>query len=145
MTKPALSIHALLPADPVIAVHKMIKFSKALVEMAERESQALVQNDMLTFAILQDEKEKLGAQYTAASEEFRQRLEAFRRVDRALLMRLEQLQRALGEKSHANNMIVEQIRKRSETNTQQTLLQAQEIAQRYHISMPPAQEQIAGA
>ena len=123
----------LLPADPVIATHKMIKFSKELLDLAERESQALVQNDMLTFAILQDEKEKISAQYMAASAEFRRRLDSFRAVEKGLMMRLEQLQRTLSEKSHSNNIIVENIRRRSERNTHQTLLAAQEMGQTRRI------------
>jgi hypothetical protein len=130
-----------LPKDPKQAAEKLIKLSRSLVDLAERETQALVQNDIVTFAILQDEKEFLTGQYAAASEEFRSRLEEFRSLDRAVLARLEELQKRLAEKTHANNAIVMQMRQRAVKNTQSTLLSAQELGQRNPVNFENKQQE----
>lgn len=105
-----------LPAQPVNAIQQLIRISQNLINVAEKETQALLLNDMLAFAIIQHEKEKLAAQYVTASEEFRNRIEDFRKIDPALIRRLEKLQRDLGEKTHGNNGLVDQIRQRAEKN-----------------------------
>ena len=120
----------LLPEDPAQALQRMIKISRTLLEFSERETQALVQNDMITFSILQDEKELLVEQYIRASEEFRNRIDDFRTIDSALLDRLNAVQNKLGEISASNNAIVIKIRQRAETNTQKTLISAQELGQK---------------
>jgi hypothetical protein len=130
-----------MPKDPKQAAEKLIKLSRSLVDLAERETQALVQNDIVTFAILQDEKEFLTGQYAAASEEFRSRLEEFRSLDRAVLARLEELQKRLAEKTHANNAIVMQMRQRAVKNTQSTLLSAQELGQRNPVNFENKQQE----
>ena len=119
----------ILPQDPNQCIQRLTKISQALMDLAERESQALVINDMMSFSILQDEKDMLASQYMKASEEFRERVQEFRRVDRSLLDRLEKLQTKLGEKTHSNNALVSQMRKRAQTKTQKTLLTVQEMGQ----------------
>ena len=125
-----------LPKDPVQAVQKLVKISRTLLDLSERETQALVQNDTVTFAILQDEKEMLADQYTKASEEFRSRLEDFRRTDRALLSQLESIQKKLTEKMHANAAIISQMRARAEKTTQSSLITAQELGQSKQVKFP---------
>lgn len=110
-------------------MQQLIRISHQLVQLAENETQALVQQDMLAFAIMQHEKEKLAEQYTAASEQFRTRIEEFRNVDRNLLTQLETLQKTLAEKTQGNNAIIENIKSRAQQNTQQTLITVQELAQ----------------
>jgi len=97
--------------------------------LAERESQALAQNDILSFAILQDEKALIAEHYAAASNEFRARLPEFRGMNPALLDRLEALQHRLGEAAKQNNASVSRIYEQSKENTQNTLLSAQELGQ----------------
>jgi hypothetical protein len=124
-----------LPANATAAIQRLIQVSQKLVDLSERETQALLQRDMLTFAILQDEKESIANQYTQASEEFRARLEDFRNVEKPLLNRLELLQKNLAEKTQGNNVMVAQIKQRAETGTQKTLLMAQEYGQQKRVRM----------
>lgn len=124
-----------LPANATAAIQRLIQVSQKLVDLSERETQALLQRDMLTFAILQDEKESIASQYTRASEEFRARLEDFRNVEKPLLNRLETLQKNLAEKTQGNNVMVAQIKQRAEAGTQKTLLMAQEFGQQKRVRM----------
>ena len=124
-----------LPANATAAIQRLIQVSQKLVDLSERETQALLQRDMLTFAILQDEKESIANQYTQASEEFRARLEDFRNVEKPLLNRLELLQKNLAEKTQGINVMVAQIKQRAETGTQKTLLMAQEYGQQKRVRM----------
>ena len=118
-----------LPLSATAAIQRLIQVSQKLVDLSERETQALLQRDMLAFAILQDEKESIAGQYTKASEEFRSRLDDFRTVEKSLLNRLELLQKNLAEKAHGNNAMVAQMKQRAEAGTQKTLLMAQEFGQ----------------
>ncbi len=120
---------SVLPADAADAVRRMIKFSQNLLDLAERETQALLHQDALSFGVLQDEKEGLAHQYTTASEEFRSRLNQFRRVDKALIKQLEALQNRLSEKTRENMAFVERMRTKAEKSASKTLFTVQELAQ----------------
>lgn len=120
---------SVLPADATAAMRRMIKFSQSLLDLAERETQALLQQDTLSFGVLQDEKEMLAHQYTAASEEFRSRLNQFRSVDKTLIKQLETLQNRLAEKTHENMAFVERMKTKAEKNASKTLFTVQELAQ----------------
>jgi len=111
------------------AVQQLIKLTHNLADLAERETQALAQDDMLSFAILQDEKALIAEHYAAASNEFRARLPEFRGMNPALLDRLESLQQRLGEAAKQNNATVKRIYDQSKENTQNTLISAQELGQ----------------
>ncbi|MCE7887117.1 MAG: hypothetical protein DYH13_06405 [Alphaproteobacteria bacterium PRO2] len=124
-----------LPTNATAAIQKLIQVSQKLVDLSERETQALLQRDMLAFAIIQDEKESITGQYTKASEEFRARLDDFRNVEKSLLGRLEVLQKNLAEKTHGNNAMVVQMKQRAEAGTQKTLLMAQEFGQQKRVRM----------
>ena len=54
---------SLLPEKTGQALKYLITLSERLVELCDRETQAIVQNDMTTFSILQDEKEILAGKY----------------------------------------------------------------------------------
>ncbi len=123
-----------LPRERTQALQHLIKLTKNLANLAERESKALTQNDMLSFAILQDEKVLIAERYAKASEEFRNRLPEFRGIDGALLNRLQGLQEQLGEVSRQNNEVVKRLYERSRENTQATLLNAQELGQSKKIT-----------
>ncbi len=129
----------LLPQEKSQAISALIKVTQGLLDLAESESMALMQNDMTTFAILQDEKEDMAKRYTQASHEFRARLESFRGVDRTLLNRLESLQNALGEKNRNNNSFIESVRERAHMKSQSALLAVQELGQRYGAPSPAGQ------
>lgn len=117
-----------LPAQPEQAMQILCKLSQSLIDLAEQESQALIQKDMLAFAILQDEKERLSKNYLGASQEFRTRLNEFRRLDKSIINRLEGLQNNLGERTNDNNRLIAQIKAQAERNTQHSMLIAQEYA-----------------
>ena len=117
-----------LPAQPEQAMQLLCKLSQSLIDLAEQESQALIQKDMLAFAILQDEKERLSKNYLGASQEFRTRLNEFRRLDKSIISRLEKLQDNLGERTNDNNRLIAQIKEQAERNTQHSMLIAQEYS-----------------
>lgn len=123
----------ILPPTPSGGVQTVIRITQNLVALGEREMQALLQNDVLSFSLLQEEKENMTNHYKQASEEFQERLEEFRSVESALLDKLEAAQRRLGEITKGNNRMVEQMKNRAETNTQQTLLTVQELAQKRFV------------
>lgn len=124
----------LLPTDPVQAVKALIKLSERMVALSERETQVLVQNDLATFSILQNEKETATTRYTRASAEFRKRLREFKGTDQAALNQLENLQRRLGEIAQSNSDIVERMFKRASKKTHESLLTVQELAQKHPVT-----------
>ncbi len=127
--KPALPLH------PVAAIQQLIRISQSLMTLAERETQALLVNDMLAFSIMQYEKEKLSGEYVKASESFRNRLEEFRTTEPNLLSRLEKLQRDLSEKMAANNTIVERMRLNAEARAQKNVMNVMDPAFTKRIRM----------
>lgn len=132
------SAKAPLPAQPVVALQRLIRISQNLMALAEKETQALLTDDMLSFAIMQYEKEKIAEEYSQASENFRNRLEEFRKTDPHLLGRLEKLQRDLQEKMKNNNVIVDRIRERAQFNAQKNIIKANDpgTARRIRFSNP---------
>jgi len=123
----------ILPQDTSRALNMLIRLTNNLSHLADRESQALAQSDMVTFAILQDEKALVTEQYMNASEEFRSNINIYRGAEKPLLDRLEKLQIDLGEKTKSNNDAVQQIYDRAQSRTQNSLLAAQEFGQDQRI------------
>lgn len=119
----------ILAREKTQAVQQLIKLTRNLADLAEREAQSLAQNDMISFAILQDEKALIAEHYAAASNEFRARLPEFRGMNPALLDRLESLQNRLGDAARQNNDTVQRLYNQSKENTQNTLISAQELGQ----------------
>ena len=126
----------ILPQDKMQALNALIRVTQNLLDMAEKEAQVLAQNDMLAFAILQDEKQSVSERYVRLSAEFRERVDQFRGSDKSTLDRLDNLQKLLGEKTRQNNAIVKEMYERSKAKTETTLLAAQEIGQQVHVRMP---------
>lgn len=124
-----------LPQDSSQALRMLIKFSERIMDISEKETQALVQNDMGTFAVLQDEKEYVSSHYAQASMQFRERLNEFRASDPGLLARLEDLQGELRDKLNNNNKIVERMFFRSQEKVQNSLLTVQELAQQKPVNL----------
>jgi hypothetical protein len=133
--KSKLNNKSTLPVAPAAAVQHIIRLSQSLMTLAEKETQALLMNDMLAFTIMQHEKEKLAGDYMRASESFRNRLEEFRSADPNLLNRLERLQRDLTEKMNGNNAIVQRMRLRAQENAKKSLAEAREagLTRRVHF------------
>lgn len=122
-----------LASEKTQAVQQLIKLTRNLADLAERESQALAQNDMVSFAILQDEKALIAEHYAAAAQEFRSRLSEFRGMNPALLDRLEALQHRLGEAAKSNNEAVKRMHDQAQENAQSTLVSAQELGQKGQV------------
>lgn len=122
--------------DVSVTLNKLIRLTQNLSHLADREAKALAQNDMLSFAILQDEKTLVAEQYISASEDFRLNINTYRGAERDLLDRLEKLQQELGEKTSHNNTTVNHIYNRAQARTQSSLLAAQELGQDQRIRYP---------
>lgn len=128
----------LLNADVNSSLLVLINLSKKLLDFADREAMALAKGDHLAFAYTQRDKETLAQRYVKASEEFRSRIEEFRRADKSLIQRLDLLQGELKDKTQNNNMAIGQIKERSLANTKATLFSAQEMGQRLQTASVPA-------
>ena len=125
----------ILPEGKTQALKILIRLSEKIMNLSEQETQALIQDDVAAFALLQSEKSNLATQYAKASEEFRMRFEEFRSADPGLLDRLEGLQKEMGEKLRSNNEIVSQMFSRSKKKTNESLLTVQELAQQKPLHM----------
>lgn len=124
-----------LPAGKTEALKMLIKVSEKIMNLSEQETQALIQDDLAAFALLQREKSNLATQYAKASEEFRIRFEEFRAADPGLLDRLEKLQNEMGEKLRSNNEIVSRMFSRSKKKATESLITVQELAQQRPLHM----------
>ncbi|GJL84363.1 MAG: hypothetical protein DHS20C02_01380 [Micavibrio sp.] len=133
--------HKILPEDTAMALRKLISLTRSLIESAELEERALTLGDMVQLSSLQGSKEKTAWQYTHSSQEFRKRLEEFRRADRSLLNQLESLQKDLNKKTQSNNILIEQLHQKALANTQATLVTAQELGQPLKFKNGHQQEQ----
>lgn len=122
----------ILPADTSLALKALIKTTEGLLDLSEREAQTLAKNDMMNFAIMQDEKTVLTERYLRLAEEFRTRLNEFRGADFGLLDRLEKLQISLGENTKHNNNVIDRMQKKSEKIAHNALLKVQELSQQHH-------------
>lgn len=131
----------ILNADVNASLLVLINLSKKLLDFADRESVALAKGDHFAFAYTLRDKENLAQRYVKASEEFRSRIEEFRRADKSLIQRLDQLQNELKDKTQNNNMAISQIKERSLANTKSTLFSAQEMGQRLHTQSAANTEQ----
>lgn len=119
----------MLAKDPETAIRQLSRLTRDLVNFSEQETGALVRNDMIRLAAIQDDKEKLAHQYAKASTEFRARIAEFRGIDKKALSELENWQTQLARKSEENNVLMTRVRQRSYTSSQATLLAAQEMGQ----------------
>lgn len=120
----------ILAKDVNQAVRQLIKISQDLIRLTDDEAQALVTLDHMKFAFAQRDKDMLAEHYAQASEEFRERLGAFRMADKNLIAQLNALQNELKEKTEHNNVMIDQIKKKAAANTQSTLFTAQQMGQR---------------
>ena len=123
----------LLPADQSMALKTMIAATQDLINFTEHESQALAKNEMMDFAVMQNEKTLLTERYVQLSKEFRNRLEDFRGADRALLDQLEAVQKSLGENSRHNNKIIDQIQVGARKKTNGVLFNANKLGESHPV------------
>lgn len=126
---------------PENALNNLCKISQSLLDLAEQESQALIQQDMLSFAIIQDEKEALSLRYLDASQDFRNRINVFRRINRNQLTRLETIQDELSVRTNDNNALIDQIKQKAEHVVSHGLMTAQEYANSARLKRAPLPSQ----
>lgn len=100
---------SILPQDPTDAVKHLIRIAEQLVDIMEKEGRAMTMQDGVSFTAAQEDKTRLADSYHQAAEEFKQRLMDFRSVDRALLDKLDAVQRALLEKSKENMDVMDRL------------------------------------
>jgi len=101
--------------SPQQVMHQLCTQTQSLIDIAEQESQALVQNDLLAFAVLQDEKESLSTRYQNTAQTFQDRLNEFRNVNQISITRLEKLQEELRTASEENNVLLQRIEQGAKT------------------------------
>lgn len=112
------------------ALRQLVALSKRLVEFTDQETQSLIKQDHMSFALVQRDKERIADRYAQACEEFQERLEEFRVADKGLILQLDGMQNTLREKTTNNNVMIASIKTRAQANTQATLFSAQEMGQR---------------
>ncbi len=122
-----------LSQDVNEALRQLVKISKRLVEFTDQETQSLIKQDHMSFALVQRDKERLADRYAQACGEFQERLEEFRSADKGLILQLDQTQNTLREKTENNNEMIARIKERAQANTQATLFTVQEMGQRVII------------
>ena len=94
-----MSAEAILPQQPGEAVKLITKTVEELLEVMEQESLAMMTKDGVSFTAAQDQKQRISERYEKMTEEFKQRIMDFRVVDKALLDKLDALQRQLADKA----------------------------------------------
>lgn len=99
----------LLSSDPRQAVEEMIKITEEMTARIEIESHAVSINDGTTFTTNEMNKEQVAEMYQNAANEFHQRINEFRQVDKSLIGRLEAAQQSLGQSTKNNLKILEKI------------------------------------
>ncbi len=134
-----------LSQDVNEALRQLVHISKRLVEFTDQETQSLVKQDHMNFALVQRDKERLADRYARACAEFQERLEEFRAADKGLILQLDGMQNTLREKTENNNSMIAQIKKRAQANTQSTLFSVQEMGQRAIIHDNKPQQEGATA
>lgn len=92
----------ILPTDPHEAVSLMIDITERLTELMANESEAVTYTDKAMFIEANEEKSRLANMYEKAAAEFHTRLNEFKGVDKNLIDHLDQIQKKLGDRAHAN-------------------------------------------
>lgn len=122
-----------LPKEAPKALAALCKVTSDLVDIAERENQALAMSDMMAFAVLQNAKNLLAERYSQYSYQFAKRIEEFRGTDVATLDKLDALQVSLNEKARMNNQIVKKIAEKSRNKTKSKTMTEAQVSQRAHV------------
>ncbi len=104
-----MTAQTILDQDPTQAVAQIIDTVETLIALMDEESRAMTMKDAVGFTAAQEQKNRLSVQYEAMAEEFKARLMEFRGIDRALLDRLDGLQRDLVEKTQGNMKLMESL------------------------------------
>ncbi len=102
-----------LPDAPEKAIKFMIQKAETLAEVLERENMALARNDAVSFAIAQQEKEHLAAEYETLAAAFAEKRQALLGANTVLLDRLEKAQQDLKSRAEDNTAMMERMQKKA--------------------------------
>jgi hypothetical protein len=98
-----------LARDPRQAVEEMIKITEELTARIETESNAVATNDGTTFTMNEMNKEHVADMYQQAANEFHERINEFKQVDKTLITKLEKAQNSLGQSTKNNLALLAKI------------------------------------
>lgn len=125
--------------DADVLIKSLIDTTERLIDIADRENEAITRDDVGTFAMLQDEKEKHSEKYMSQSKQFRVRAKELKDYDRASVDKMGNLQELLSQKMRSNSRKILQMQDSAPPKPQtpptlasSTLLSAQEIGQNSH-------------
>lgn len=99
----------ILNDDPRQAVEEMIVITEELVARIEIETHAVSTNDGTTFSTNEESKEYVANVYEKAANEFHKRLDEFESVDKALIAKLETVQKSLGQTAKNNLKLLDKL------------------------------------
>lgn len=98
-----------LPEDPQQAVETMLRITEEMIARIEIETNAVAINDGTTFTMNEQNKETVIDVYQQAANEFHERVNEFRNVDKTLIEKLDMAQKSLGESTKTNLALLEKI------------------------------------
>jgi len=98
-----------LSSDPRRAVEEMITITEELIARIEIETNAVATNDGTTFTTNEENKEHVASIYEKAATEFHSRIPEFKKVDKALLEKLNDAQQSLGQTTKNNLKLLEKL------------------------------------
>lgn len=98
-----------LSSDPRRAVEEMITITEELIARIEIETNAVATNDGTTFTTNEENKEHVANIYEKAAAEFHARIPEFKKVDRALIEKLNAAQQSLGQTTKNNLKLLEKL------------------------------------
>ncbi len=137
VSRPATAHEAKNDADRLIK--SLIDTTERLIDIAEREKEAIARDDVGTFVMLQDEKEKHSEKYMSQSKHFRARAKELKDHDPASIDKMGELQELLSQKMRSNSRKILQMQENATPKQNMppplagsTLLSAQEIGQNSH-------------
>lgn len=94
----------ILPQEPDDAVQKMIDITKECLNFASGEDESITRNDLVHFAVNEQDKGQAYAFYERAAHEFHERLDELKgNVNPILITELQRLQLQLREQAENNN------------------------------------------
>lgn len=128
-TDKPVTTNTLLPASVDQSLKVLIKFTEDLIELAGRETMALVKNDVKTFTILQSEKKFSADRYALAAREFQDRVDEFQGAHAGLINTLRDKQQHLKTITLENNVLIQDVLGEAQGKVGNNLFDTQAMAQ----------------
>ena len=104
----------ILSDDPRQAVQDMITITEEMIARIDIETNAVATNDGTAFTMNEGSKEHVAEVYEKAANEFHERVDEFRTVDKTLIQKLEATQKSLGESTKSNLKLLEKLQPKEE-------------------------------